>query len=123
MFERNNMIVMVGGSRDFNDYNLLKNTLNQFKISKLISGGARGADKMAEKYAKEFKIPIEVIKPEWNIYGKRAGMIRNEIMINKCEIAIFFWDGNSPGTKHAINYAKRIGKPYKLILYNQNSLF
>jgi hypothetical protein len=82
------MITLIAGSRDFNDYEYLKSRIPE--CSKIISGGAKGADTLAEKYAKEFNIPIEIIRPEWDKFGKKAGMIRNIEMIKKCDLAIFF---------------------------------
>ena len=67
------MKVVVAGSRNFNDYELLKKELNKINITELISGGARGADKLGEKYAKENNIKIIRILPEWDKYGKEQG--------------------------------------------------
>ena len=39
-------------------------------------------------------------------------MIRNKEMIDFCDILISFWDGESTGTLHAINYCKEVGRPY-----------
>jgi predicted Rossmann fold nucleotide-binding protein DprA/Smf involved in DNA uptake len=45
------MKVAVIGSRSFNDYEKLKDTLSKISISLLVSGGANGADKLGEQYA------------------------------------------------------------------------
>ena len=58
------MKVVVAGSREFNDYELLKKELSVINITELISGGARGADKLGEKYANEHNIKIVRILPE-----------------------------------------------------------
>jgi predicted Rossmann fold nucleotide-binding protein DprA/Smf involved in DNA uptake len=50
--------VGVVGSRDFNDYPLMRSTLNTMKISHIVSGGSRGADSLAEQYANEKKDTI-----------------------------------------------------------------
>jgi len=63
--------VVIAGSRGFNDYNYMKNQLNTYNITYIITGGAKGADSLAEKYAKENNILIEIIKPEWDLYGKK----------------------------------------------------
>jgi hypothetical protein len=47
------MKTAVIGSRRFNDYALLQQTLDTYTISQIISGGAKGADTLAEQYAKE----------------------------------------------------------------------
>jgi len=118
--------VVIAGSRNFNDYDYMKSQLNTYNITYIISGGAKGADTLAEKYAKENNIPIEIIKPEWNLYGKKAGIIRNEIMLKKLgkkDLAIFFWDNNSPGTKHGIEYCKRNKIPYIVFNYTSKTIF
>jgi len=120
------MKIAISGSRNFNDYNYLKRQLKSYKITHIISGGAKGTDTLAEVYAKENNIPIEVIKPEWDLYGKKAGMIRNEIMLKKLgknDLAIFFWDNESPGTKHGINFCKKNKINYIVFKYLENTLF
>jgi len=86
----------------------------------LISGGADGADKWAEKCANAAKLPIIVVKPNWAKYGKRAGILRNEEMLDMEPNEVWaFWDGESRGTKHTITEAKRRGIETKVIMYNE----
>lgn len=61
------MKVAIVGSRNFNNYDLLKQTIEKldFSVTQIISGGAKGADSLAEQWAKEFNIPIIIHKPEW----------------------------------------------------------
>jgi len=98
------------GSRSFNNYDQLKNELDRHQICEIISGGAKGADQLAEYYAQENCIPIEIIKPDWKRYGTAAGIIRNKEIIDKCEAVIVFWDGESKGTRSSINFAEDAGK-------------
>ena len=78
----NMVILAVVGSREFNNYKLLKDKLNSIEnISKIVSGGAFGADKLAELYAEEYNIETNIIKPNWSTYGKSAGAIRNKEII------------------------------------------
>ena len=111
------MIVVITGSRDFNNYEYIKEKLKMYNISKIISGGARGADKLAEVYSYENNIPIEIYKAQWNKFGKKAGMIRNVEMLKKCQFAIFFWDGKSSGTKQGIEYCKKNDVNYIVFNY------
>ena len=46
----------------------------------IISGGCKGAYKIAENIAKELNIPIEIYNAEWDKYGNSAGPIRNKKM-------------------------------------------
>jgi len=104
------MKVAIVGSRSFQNYELLKERCDYFLCNSygvtIISGGAAGADKLAEKYAAERKFPIEVYKADWKTHGRKAGMIRNITMLENCSHVIAFWDGKSPGTASMIEGAK-----------------
>lgn len=113
------MIVAVIGSRSFNDYDKLCNTLNDLNITEIISGGAIGADKLAERYANENNIPIKVFLPDWKKYGKSAGLNRNTEIIQECEMVVAFWDFNSKGTKNSIEKAEKLNK--KILIININN--
>lgn len=107
------MIVAIVGSRNFSDYILFQQVVDEFclnnQVTKLVSGGARGADKLAERYAGERKLEIEVLKPDWT-KGRGAGLARNTDIIAKADVVITFWDGVSPGTRDSIRKAKKAGK-------------
>ena|SRR3990172_2853504 len=106
--------VAVIGSRSFSNKELLSKTLGTFKVTKIISGGAKGADSLAEEYAKKNDIPIEIILPNWSL-GRRAGMLRNTTIIERCDFVIAFWDGESKGTADSIKKAKKMGKKVEVI--------
>lgn len=110
--------IVVCGSRTVTDYDLLKRTLDRLvdkNNDTIISGGAKGVDQLAEKYAKENNISCEVIKADWKNLGKSAGMRRNIVMINKANKVIAFWNGLSPGTNNSIDYAKKQNKLMEII--------
>lgn len=109
--------VAVIGSRDFDDYDLLSSTLNELDFDVVVSGGARGADKLGEKYAEEHNKEKLIFLAEWNKYGKVAGYIRNQEIIDNCDEVVAFWDGRSPGTRHSIKLAKKKNIPVKIIKY------
>lgn len=98
------------GSRSFGDYDLLKKEiLNLYSIDSIkciVSGGANGADKLAEKFADEYKLEKKIFLPDWNKYGKKAGYIRNKQIVESSDKLIAFWDNKSPGTKITIDLAK-----------------
>ena len=110
------MNLAIVGSRTFDNYEMLTSKIdeicanNNIEIGKIVSGGARGADRMGERFAKERGIETLIFPAEWNKYGKRAGFIRNETIIDNCDICIAFWDGESRGTKHDIDLCKQKGK-------------
>lgn len=114
--------VAVVGSRSFDDYRLLCETLDQFSdIECIISGGAIGADSLAARYAKEHNITLKVYVPDWSL-GKHAGMLRNTLIVDRCDVVIAFWDGESKGTNDSINKAKKMNKPCKIVYSLNNSL-
>ena len=79
-------------------------------ISEIVCGLAKGADSLGKKYAEENSIKVKDFPAEWKIYGRKAGILRNEKMGNYADIAIVFWDGKSIGSKHMIQYMKKLGK-------------
>ena len=112
------MIIALIGSRTFNDYAYLKEKMKLFPgITKIISGGAKGADQLAERYAKEFNLPIEIVLPDWKKYGKSAGVFRNKLMVDKADLIVAFWNGKSAGTRSSIEYAKKKHKEFRTFIY------
>lgn len=109
------MKLAIIGSRTFNDYDVLKKECDNLNIEEIISGGAKGADSLGEKYAIENNIKFTIFKPDWKKYGKRAGFLRNTDIINSCDSVLAFWDGNSKGTQHSINLAHKHNKPVTII--------
>jgi hypothetical protein len=107
--------IAIVGSRTFNDYRYLCETLEWFDVKKVVSGGAKGADKLAEKWAAEHGIPVQVFHADWDRYGKAAGYKRNLKIVEACDEVIAFWDGKSKGTKHTIDIAENEGKPVYIL--------
>jgi len=111
----NELIVKLAvvGSRNFTDYEFLKKILNSYseKITQIISGGAQGADNLAKQYAIKNGIAIKEFIPNWDVYGKSAGYIRNEKFIKAADELIAFGDKISRETKHSIDLAEKYGKP------------
>jgi hypothetical protein len=121
------MKTAVIGTRTFENYEQLEKTLNDLgdKPTEIISGGAKGADALAERYATENGIKMTVINADWHMHGKMAGPMRNLLIVEACEQLVAMWDGESKGTKHAINEARKQGKPTKVVNYasEQTGLF
>lgn len=114
------MKVAVIGSRSFNNYDKVIQTLSKIKITEIVSGGAIGADKLGERYAIENGIPTKIFLPEWEKYGKSAGFKRNTQIIEEAEFIVAFWDMESKGTKDSIQKAEKQGK--KVLIINTNNL-
>lgn len=105
------MRIAIIGSRSFDNYEYLKKCLLQYitKGSHIISGGASGADSLAQQFAKEHGLPITIYYPDWNNLGKKAGFIRNKTIIENSDLVVAFWDGESKGTKSSIDLAMKEG--------------
>lgn len=116
--------VVVAGGRDFTNYNLLKekvdNILSQKKLTHkilILSGKSIGADCLGEIYALENNLEILSYPADWDKFGKKAGVKRNAEMINDADALIAFWNGNSRGTKYMIDIATKKGKMIRIINY------
>mgnify|MGYP001615560382 CR=1 FL=1 len=113
----NNIKVIIAGSRDFNDYELLKAECNILiapgifdRTIEIVSGGAKGADLLGEQYASEYGLPVKkfyILKEHWEKYGKKAAYVRNVNMAEYATHCICFWDGKSKGTEMMIRLAKK----------------
>ena len=103
----------VVGSRSFNDYELLSQVLGSVKttICSIVSGGAKGADSLAAKYALEHSIPLHEILPDWDKLGRKAGFVRNREIVASADALIAFWNMGSKGTAHTIQLARDANIP------------
>lgn len=108
--------VIVAGSRTFDDYELLKSECNMLiapgvfnRQVEIVSGTAKGADQLGERYAKESGFDIKRFPANWARHGKSAGYLRNLEMAEYASHCICFWDGKSKGTKNMIDIANHQG--------------
>lgn len=101
------MKTIIAGSRSITDYRLLLEAISliDWEITEVISGRARGADRLGERWARKNHIPIRIFHPDWRKYGKSAGLHRNKEMVNEADALIALWDGQSHGTQHTIGLA------------------
>ena len=110
--------VVVAGSRNFGDYERLSAELDKFLVGKknvvIVSGTARGADRMGEQYAAEHGYKIDQFPAEWGKYHQGAGPIRNLQMVKTADAVVAFWDNESSGTRNIIDCARQEHIPYKV---------
>lgn len=121
-------LLLVAGSRTFNDYELMDSTLDNLlqNVSEdivIVSGGAQGADKLAERYAIEHDYQLRVFPADWDRFGKSAGYKRNRqmhefIATSERRGCVCFWDGESRGTKHNFALAKEFNTPLRIKRFN-----
>lgn len=128
--------VIIAGGRDFDDYYLLEDNVMEWILDtylsghyedgkciiEFISGKAKGADTLGEKFAKKHDYKITLFPADWNQYGKAAGPIRNRQMAEYAAqadkgVLFAFWDGESRGTKNMIDLAKQYGLDVHIINY------
>lgn len=119
--------LIVAGGREFADYPLLSQQImllaNQTYADRavsIVSGMARGADALGVRFAKEHSVHLYEFPANWDKYGKRAGFMRNEDMGRYADALLAFWDGKSPGSKHMIDFMKKLNKPVHVIPYNHS---
>ncbi len=84
--------------------------------TEIVSGGAKGIDRLAAIYAKEHGILLTEFLPDYARYGKGAPLKRNEEIAEYADEALAFWDGHSRGTAHVIRMFRQLGKRVTIIL-------
>jgi hypothetical protein len=84
----------------------------------VISGRAAGVDRLGEAWANMHNIPVERYPADWETFGKRAGLIRNEIMADHADALIAIYDGYSTGIRHMISMARK--KNLRVFVYLVN---
>jgi hypothetical protein len=111
------MRVIIAGSRDFLDYEVLKKAMVEsgFDVTEVVSGCARGADKLGERWAEEMGIPIARYPADWNRYGNAAGPRRNDEMAKNADALVAFPTRDSRGTRDMIRRARVRGLKWKVV--------
>lgn len=119
------MKLAIVGSRNFDNYKLLCETADKFQASEIISGGAKGADTLAEKYARERNLKLKVFLPKFKTedipYHPRYFHIRNREIVNYADHVLAFMCEGSRGTKSTVQYACKINKPVTIINVPRNT--
>ena len=116
--------LVIAGSRDFNDYPGLTKAVDEYlkKLSpkrpvSIVSGTAKGADRLGERYARQHGYQLEEYPANWHYFGKAAAVKRNAQMAEIADAAIVFWDGQSAGARNMIECAKAQGIPCEVVRF------
>ena len=118
--------LLIAGSRNYTDYPELKRIcdllLKNQRDVLIVSGGARGADTLAKRYADERGFLFQEFPADWNKHGKAAGYIRNRQMHDYIARfpnrgCVLFWDGESKGTKQNIPLSEERHTPIRIWNY------
>lgn len=101
-------VVASRGYVDYEDFKLrLLKVVNNLDIemsaiTEIISGGAKGVDTLAKRFAEENNILWKEYLPDYKQFGKQAALQRNTLIVEDSDVIIAFWDGHSRGTKDTI---------------------
>jgi hypothetical protein len=112
------MKLAIIGSRSIENINL-DDYINE-KPDCVISGGAKGIDTLAWKWAIDNGLEVIVHRPDYNRHGKWAALRRNDTIVKEADKIIAFWDGKSTGTRYVIDYAKRLNKEIEIVMIIDN---
>ena len=107
------MKIAIVGSRSITDVEI-GNYISD--CDEIVSGGAKGVDSCAAKYANEQGIRLAEFLPQYNIYGRGAPIKRNYQIVDYADKILVFWDGVSKGTLSVIKYAEKNNKPCQVII-------
>jgi hypothetical protein len=103
------MICIIAGGRDYSftpsDIVLLDKILEEYGMTEIVSGCARGADTCGERWAVTHNLPVKQFPADWKKHGRVAGPIRNEEMAKYANMVILFPGGT--GTNHMFKMAKK----------------
>lgn len=124
------MLTIIAGSRGFSVKQALAEIDRAMGMkgwgedtSMVVSGGARGVDQAGELWARRRGIEPWVVRAEWERYGKRAGMRRNEVMAEIGEMMggrlLAIWDGRSSGTRDMVKRAKGKGLEVEVVVVRE----
>lgn len=89
------------------------------ETTEIISGGARGIDSCARKYARQRGLKLTEYLPEYDKYGRSAPLKRNITIIENADLVLAFWDGTSRGTKYVIDNCKKRNIPVQIHMLNK----
>lgn len=82
---------------------------------RIITGMAIGVDTAALRFAELHDYGIIKMPADWDKYGKKAGVLRNQEMVEIADAALCFWDGKSPGTKDMIKRVLKKDIPFIMV--------
>ncbi len=107
--------VAIVGSREYPDLDGVRCFVQGLSPNAVVvSGGARGVDRCAAHAARARGLEVIEYLADWDRLGRRAGFVRNETIVKRCDSLVAFWDGASSGTRHSIALARRAGRPVEI---------
>ena len=110
--------LLIAGSRDFDDREMLYSKLDSITSVRapglVITGGARGADALGYQWGQARRFGTHVEPAAWELYGKSAGFIRNQRMVEMLgsgDLVVIFYgpNGLTRGSSHTRDLALSAG--------------
>lgn len=110
------MKLAIVGSRSlsFFDKSAIKNAVPP-ETKTILSGGAAGIDTLAEEIAAELGLRLEVLLPDYTACGKKAPLLRNDLLVARADRVLAVWDYRSRGTAYVIVKCIETGVPVQVI--------
>jgi hypothetical protein len=113
--------ILVTGSRDWDDVEAIWQAMGQAvreapgrQIVVVHGACPRGADWHADRWARLADAQVERHPANWSLNGKRAGFIRNQLMVNLgADVCLAFIKDGSRGASHTARLAEEAGIPTK----------
>ena len=111
-------LAIIGTRNPSISYEEFKEKLGQvifYKVDAVVSGGAAGIDAFAKRYAEANSLPLTEHLPDYEIYGRRAPLMRNTLIVDDADRMIAFPSGESNGTYDSIRKMEKAGKRVNII--------
>jgi len=114
-------VVLVCGDRRWTDDVAIHAELMLLRdhgFTSVIHGAARGADRIAGQEARLLGFAVKEFPASWDVYGKAAGVFRNEEMVHCLPDLVLAFHANlkhSRGTSHMVQLARGYGIPVRVI--------
>ena len=113
------LYILVTGGRFFSDDRRLLETLDFLRekarqrdlVVVIVQGGAAGADKIARQWAWNNCVRCITERAKWTVYGKAAGPMRNQAMLDKYPIDVAVAMPGGGGTANMVDRCKAAGIP------------
>jgi len=108
--------IAIIGSRSLADYDshaILRHIPKN--VTAIISGGAKGIDAWAERFAQGKGMRFIKILPNYQKYGKKAPISRNKEIVRQADLVLAIWDFKSRGTANAIVTCIKEGVPVRIL--------
>jgi len=107
------MRVLVCGGRDYPDQARVWKTLQEIHdetpIERIIQGGATGADAWAMTWGHTAEVPVRTYEADWKKFGRRAGPIRNQVMLEEQSPTLVVAFPGGKGTADMVRRALKAG--------------